>query len=125
MIKIIGVAFVGIICYKLIKDVKSSFAPLILVSVGAVLIVLLSDKITEVITVFTGLSEKAGLGGTVFSSLLKIIGIGYVTEYAASVCDDCECTSIGKKIEFAGKLTILIMSLPIINGIIETIGELL
>ena len=125
MIKIIGVAFVGIICYKLIKNVKSDFAPLILVAVGAIILILVSDKISQILNVFDGLSKKAGLSGTIFSSLLKIIGIGYVTEYAAEVCDDCDCSSIGKKIELAGKITIFVMSLPIINGIVETIGELL
>ncbi len=125
MLKIIGLAFIGVICYKLIKDVKSELAPLVLVAVGAAVLITLSDKITETLTIFTNLSDKAGLGGTVFSALLKIIGIGYVTEYAASVCDDCDCSSVGKKIEFAGKLTIFAMSLPIINGIIETIGALL
>lgn len=125
MIKIIGVAFIGIICYKLIKDVKSDLAPLILVAVGAAVLIMVSDKISQIIDVFGNLSETAGLSGTIFSSLLKIIGIGYVTEYAAGVCDDCECSSIGKKIELAGKLTIFVMSLPIINGIIGTIGALL
>lgn len=125
MLKIIGLAFIGVICYKLIKDVKSELAPFALVAVGAAILITLSDKITETFTVFSSLSDKAGLGGTVFSSLLKIIGIGYVTEYSASICDDCECSAIGKKIEFAGKITIFAMSLPIINGIIETIGALL
>ena len=125
MLKIIGIAFIGVICYKLIKDVKGEFAPVILVAIGASILIALSDKITEAITVFGGLSEKAGLSNTIFSSLLKIIGIGYVTEYSASICEDCNCSSIGKKIEFAGKLTIFVMSLPIINGIMETIGALL
>lgn len=125
MIKIIGIAFIGILCYKLIKDTKPDLAPLLLIAVGAVILILLSDSISNAITVFLQLSEQAGLSKSVFSALIKIIGIGYLTEYSASICDDLGCSSIGKKIEIGGKITIFTMTIPIITEIIREIGDLL
>lgn len=125
MLKIIGIGFVGIVCFKLVKTVKPDLSLLIIVAVGVVILIGLSDKISQILDFFNLLSEKSGLGKTIFSSLIKIIGIGYITEYAVELCNDCECSSIGKKIELSGKITIFIMSIPIINGIFDTIGELL
>ncbi len=125
MLKIIGIGFVGIVCYKLVKTVKPDLSLLIVIAVGVVILIGLSDRISQALDFFNVLSEKSGLGKTIFSSLIKIIGIGYITEYAVELCNDCECGSIGKKIELAGKITIFIMSIPIINGIFDTIGELL
>jgi stage III sporulation protein AD len=125
MFRIIGIAFVGVVLYQLIKNTKPDIAALLLIGVGVTLLIAVSDYITDALAAFTALSEQAGLGKTVFSSLLKIIGIGYITEYSVNICNDSGCSSIGKKIELAGKLTIFIISLPIINGIITTIGGIL
>ena len=125
MLKIIGIAFVGVVLYQILRNTKSDFAIFVSISVGVVILVLLSDKISQVVNVFNDLSVKAGLSSEIFSSVIKIIGIGYLTEYSVNLCDDAGCSSIGKKIELCGKITILIMALPIINGIITIIGELL
>ena len=125
MLKIIGIAFVGVVLYQILRNTKSDFAILVSISVGVVILVLLSDKISQVVNVFNNLSVKAGLPNEIFSSIIKIIGIGYLTEYSVNLCDDAGCSGIGKKIELCGKITILIMALPIINGIITIIGELL
>lgn len=125
MLKIIGIAFVGVVLYQILRNTKSDFAIFVSISVGVVILVLLSDKISQVVNVFNDLSVKAGLSSEIFSSVIKIIGIGYLTEYSVNLCDDAGCGGIGKKIELCGKITILIMALPIINGIITIIGELL
>lgn len=125
MLKIIGIAFVGVVLYQILRNTKSDFAIFVSISVGVVILVLLSDKISQVVNVFNDLSVKAGLSSEIFSSVIKIIGIGYLTEYSVNLCDDAGCSGIGKKIELCGKITILIMALPIINGIITIIGELL
>ena len=125
MLKIVGIAFVGVVLYQILRNTKSDFAIFVSISVGVVILVLLSDKISQVVNVFNDLSVKAGLSSEIFSSIIKIIGIGYLTEYSVNLCDDAGCSGIGKKIELCGKITILIMALPIINGIITIIGELL
>ena len=125
MLKIIGIAFVGVVLYQILRNTKSDFAIFVSISVGVVILVLLSDKISQVVNVFNDLSVKAGISSEIFSSVIKIIGIGYLTEYSVNLCDDAGCSGIGKKIELCGKITILIMALPIINGIITIIGELL
>lgn len=125
MIKIIGIAFIGVICFVLIKSTKPDLAPLLLISVGAVILILLSDSISNAIGVFLNLSEEAGLTKSVFSALIKIIGIAYLTEYSVNISDDLGCSSIGKKIEIAGKITIFTMAIPIITEIIKIINGLL
>ena len=125
MTKIIGIAFIGLLCYRLIVSTKPDIAPLVLVAIGATILILLSDTIGTIISSFGELTEKAGLNNTILASVLKIIGVGYITEYASSVCDDCSASSIAKKIQLSGKITIFIMALPIITGIVQTIESLL
>lgn len=41
-----------------------------------------------------------------FSLVLKIIGIGYLTEYSSSLATDAGCASIAQKLQFGGKIVI-------------------
>ena len=125
LLKIIGIAFVAVVGYNVLKYSKQEFAGFVLIGAGCIILILLSEKIAEAVTVFQGIAQKANLNSAVFSMILKIIGIGYITEYSVSLCEDNGCSSIGKKIELAGKITIFLMAIPIISGIIELIGGIL
>lgn len=124
-LKIIGLVFVAVVSYNVIKNAKPEFGLFIIVVAGAAVVIMLSDGIISSIAAFNTLAEKSGLDSGVFSSIIKIIGVGYITEYSSSVCEDGGCSSLGQKIQFAGKLTIFVMALPIITGIIDIIGGII
>ena len=122
--KFIAIGFIGTIMVVTVKNVKPEYSLFIALATGAIILIALSNKILEVINTFTQISDKSGLPPGVFNSILRIIGIGYITEYASSVCEDNECQSIAKKIQLSGKIVIFIMALPIITSIIDIVGVL-
>lgn len=61
------------------------------------------------------------IDGNYFTTLIKMMGIAYVAEFAASVCKDCGYSSLAGQVEMAGKTVIMCMSLPIILALLETI----
>lgn len=122
--KYIAIGFIGTIMVVTVKNVKPEYSIFIALATGAIIIIALSNKILDVVNTFTQIADKSGLPAGVFNSILRIIGIGYITEYASSICQDNDCSSIAKKIEFAGKVTIFVMALPIITSIIDIISGL-
>ena len=46
-------------------------------------------------------------------------------EFSANICMDGGCNSIADKILFCGKITILIIALPIVNSVIDVVLEFL
>ena len=86
---------------------------------------MVADYLVEAVTVITQLSERAGVDDALLSSILKIIGVGYLTEFSASVCEDAGNKSIGEKISFAGKVIILVVALPVLSAVIDIISEML
>ena len=60
-----------------------------------------------------------------FTTLLKIIGVGYLIEFAASICNDSGNSSIADKIILSGKLIIFALSLPIITNLFNLVMELI
>lgn len=58
-------------------------------------------------------------------TILKIIGIAYIAEFAAQITKDAGQGAIASKIEMAGKILILAMAVPILTVLIETIIQLI
>lgn len=125
LIKVIGLTFVGVVAYNVIKNVKPEYGLFLIVAVGIAVIIITSDGIVSAINVMKDLAGKTGIESGVFAAVIKMIGIGYITEYSSSLCEDNGCSSLAKKIQLAGKITIFLMSAPILIGVIDVIGGLM
>ncbi|MDE5654459.1 MAG: hypothetical protein K2I46_02505, partial [Clostridia bacterium] len=116
---------VGCVCTLLLKNTQSQYAMLSSLATGIIILIIALSSFSKVILSFQAIIDKTGVNSSLFSSLLKIIGIGYITEYSQSICEDLECASIGKKVSFAGKISIFLLALPIIENLINTVTEIL
>lgn len=123
--KVIGIGIVGAVIAIMLKQTKSEFSVMAVLATGIIILILILNSLTDVIIAFNTIVEKSGISNELFSGLLKIIGIGYVTEYSASICNDMDCGSIGKKIQFAGKVSIFLMALPIVMALIDTVSKII
>ena len=123
--KIVGIAIVGCVCTLLLKNTQSQYAMLSSLATGIIILIIALSSFSKVILSFQAIIDKTGVNSSLFSTLLKIIGLGYITEYSQSVCVDLDCASIGKKVSFAGKIAIFLLALPIIENLINTVTEIL
>ncbi len=125
IVKIIAIGIITMFAYVIVKQIKPEFS-IIIGLVGSILILLnLTDMIEGIINTFFNLAEKTGVSTDLFTLVLKIIGIGYLTEFAANLCTDSGCNSIADKILLGGKLIIMMLSLPIVTNLIDVIVGLL
>jgi stage III sporulation protein AD len=53
--------------------------------------------------------------------LLKIVGVGYLTEFCAGILNDFGSNTIADKVVLGGKITILLLSIPIVEGLFNLI----
>lgn len=124
ILKIVGVAFVGIICSVILKQYKPEFAIVASLATGILIILLVVDALEELILGFVSISESAGVSSSVIKSLVKVVGIGYITEFSADIAEDSGNKSIANKIVFGGKIIVALVALPIIKSLFELIFEL-
>ena len=101
------------------------FAFLIAAATGVVIFMMLIGKIGTVIEVLKRLAENSGMESIYLKTVLKIIGIAYIAEFGAQIVRDAGQESIASKIELAGKVLILVLAIPIISIIIETVMKLM
>lgn len=125
IVKIVCVGIVTTIAYLLVKEVKSDFAIFIALSGSIIMIMLIVGQVSTVVGYFNEIVQRTGIDKTIYYTILKIIGVGYLTEFAANICTDSGVASVGNKIILGGKIVILCLSLPIITSLIDIIISIL
>ncbi|CAM3242973.1 MULTISPECIES: stage III sporulation protein AD [Brevibacillus] len=125
IVQIVGLGLVATILALVIKEQKPMFAFLIAIASGVIIFYFLIGKIAEVIQILEKLAVQADLNLVFLETILKIIGIAYIAEFGAQMTRDAGQGAIASKIEMAGKVLILVMAVPIIQIIIETVIDLL
>lgn len=119
--RVIGIALATTFAVLLLKPSKPEIAALLSVVGGLLVILMFVESISEIIDNLGHLVQRTGIRTELFSALIRIIGIGYLTEFAANICDEAGNSAMAKKITLAGKVLILILALPIINNLVEII----
>lgn len=123
--KIIGVALITCVATLVVKPVRSDFAVFISIVGGIIILFMLAGYLTDIFEVFNKIFNFTNINSSIYKIIFKIIGVGYLVEFTASLCSDTGNSSLGDKVLLGGKIIILVMALPIITSILEIVMELL
>ena len=125
IIKIIGIAFISVFIIMILKQYKGEYAIYVSIIAGIMILLFSVSKLSLIIDLLKSLSNKIDINTGFLTILLKITGIAYLSEFATNVCMDAGETAIASKIELAGRILIIAMSIPIISTLLETIIKIL
>ena len=125
IVKVIGVGLIAALVAGLLRQEKSELYIFAVIAGGALILIIILSYLTEVIAEFGMLVGKSGVDESLFAGVLKIIGVGYITEYASAICNDYGVSSIANKLQLAGKVTIFFMTMPILTKLIDVISSML
>ena len=125
IIQIAIIGIIGMILSIIIKKEIPSISVLISVAVGIIIFVGILPKIEAVIQILYEMISKSNIDIKYVDIVLKIIGIAYISQFASQICSDAGENSIASKIEFAGKVIIMVISAPVLMSLIEMIMNLM
>ena len=99
---------------------------LLLSMAGCVLLGLLLFQFLEPVLHFLeNLQTMGDLNGEILSILLKIVGVGLVSEIAAMICTDAGNASLGKTLQILSSAVILWVSIPVFQMLMDLITRIL
>ena len=125
IIQIVGLGFVVTLLILIIKSQKPELAVQLSLTLAALIFLMVLAKISVVLTLFRDLADKASLSPVYLNTILKVIGIAYVTEFGAQICRDAGEGAVAGKIEFAGKVLVMVMAVPVLALVLDTIVKLI
>ena len=122
-ITLIGIA--GAILAMLTKQFKPEYSTMVLFAVCLFLVGYLTSGLGEVLNFVQTLQKKVPISSTYIKILFKLLAIAYVCQIASNLCEDLGYRSISFQIETIGKISILLLSIPIIQSLLDTVEHLL
>lgn len=124
ILQIVAVGLIATVLIVVVKSQRPELAVLLGVAAGAILFLMVLGKISAVISIVKDLANKAGINMVYLSIILKIVGVAYIAEFGAQICRDAGEGAIATKIEFAAKILILVLAMPIVIAVLQALLKL-
>lgn len=125
IMQVVAMAVVGTVLILVIRQEKPELAVQVSVAAGLIIFALILWKVIEILDVLERLAVRADLNMVFLGTLLRILGIAYIAEFGTQVCKDAGESALAFKVAMAGKVMILILAVPIISTILDTVSRLL
>ena len=125
VIKIAVLGIAGLFICILVKDAKPEFALYASLATGVCILLFAGGKLTYLMEMLDKLRSYVPLDTTYLNALLKMVGITYVGQFSAGICKDAGYSSIASQIEIFSRLSILVLCMPVLTALMETIQSFL
>ena len=122
-IGIIGVA--GTLLAVQFKSGKSEYGIYISVALRLVIFFAIIGRLEVIIDALRTIANYINMDTAYIGTLIKMLGITYVAEFSAGICKDAGYQTIALQIEIFGKLAVLVLSMPVLMALLNTIKEFL
>ena len=122
-----ALALVLLVALLLLRQYKPEWAPLLRMA-GAVLFGgFLIAAMGEAVSAIRSLAPSGGdaLPEGTWAILIKALGLAFLTEITAGICRDSGEAGLASWVELAGKLEILLLSLPLVQDVLGAVSGLL
>lgn len=126
ILKVAGFILIALFLVMLFRNVKrDDIGVQISIVVGVIILLFLTPKIMSIITFLNNLSLKANIDTVYLSTVLKIMGIAYIASFCSDICKDAGAGSLASKVELSGKILILVLAIPILMAVLDSILKIL
>lgn len=125
ILKIAVLGMVGTLLGVMLKEQKKEYELFVTLGVSLCIFYFILSKLELVLAVISQMQDYVKLDAGYIAILMKMIGITYVAEFSSNLCKDAGYQAVAGQIEMFGKLSILVISMPVLLALLETIGEFL
>jgi stage III sporulation protein AD len=125
VLQLAGIGLVATVIISVLRPHAPQFAMLVAILAGVALLYSVVGNMQSVIHTLSDLSATAKVDQGFLGTVLRIIGMAYIIEFAAQVARDADEGALAGKIELAGKVGIVVLAVPIITDVVESLVHLL
>ena len=125
IIQLLGCGFLTLVVYIVLQEYKSNTAIFVVTAFGILVLVQSTEYLQQIIDTLLAVCVQAGVRIAYFTVILKMIGIAWLAEFLCQICRDAGSGALAVKLEFAAKISILMMFFPILTELLHSIIAIL
>ncbi len=125
VIKIAVIGICGVILAGVLKQAGSQLNVVLGLAVSVVIIFYITARLSVIISQVEHIRQYVVFESEYISIIFRVIGITYVTQFAADICRDSGNSAIAGQIELFCKVTVAAISMPLVLALFETVTSCL
>lgn len=125
MVKVGVIAIVAVFLAQIFKKEKTELALLLAVAASLLILGFVLAKIKLIVDFLGTLTGYLPVDKSFLTALLKMLGITYLADFAASICREAGYGSIAGQLELFAKISIIALSIPELACLVGMIENLL
>ena len=121
---IIQAAVLGITAVALavqLKPLRQEYSVYLILAAGLVIGFLSISRLELILDTVRAIGSQIRVKNIYLGTLLKMVGITYIAEFASGICRDAGFSALGTQVEMFGTLSILAVSAPVLQALLETL----
>jgi stage III sporulation protein AD len=83
------------------------------------------EPLKEIIDFLKQVADKANIDMLYIGIVLKILAIAYIASFTSALCKDANADSLATQIDISGKIMILVLAIPILMAVLNSILQIL
>ncbi len=120
IVAIAGIAILAAILAAMLRRYHQEYSVILSIAAGIIILFEVFANITPAVRQINTLLSSSGLSTEYAAILFKALGICFLAQFAADSCRDAGESALASKVELAGKIAIVILSLPLFENIAST-----
>lgn len=121
ILHIVALALLTTLIILLVKQYQPMLALMLSLFAGGFIFYSVIGDVEQVIGLITNLSAQIHMQDAYLTTIIKVIGIAYIAEFGIQIIKDAGEHALANKVEIGGKMAILVLAIPIMGAIIQTI----
>lgn len=124
MLRISSLGVCAAIAALLLRRMKPEFGHVTALAAGILMIMLILPQLTQLLQGITSIATTGGLTQEYMGQLLKICGVSLLMDFSSQTCRDAGESGLAMKVELAGRVTLIALSLPFMQALLTQILSL-
>ncbi len=105
----------------IVREQNESIGFVLVLLLGIIVFLYVLNQVDHLIDLFGQVVSKFNVSLLHLDTIIKVIGVAYLTEFISQLLKDANLNSVAVKVDLVGKLVILLLALPIFITILETL----
>ena len=125
MVRVALLGIAGVLLALQLKSLKSEYSIYLCLGVSALIFWYMTEQLGSILEGLEMIQDTLPLNAGYIRTLIKIVGITYIAEFASDLCKVAGYQAVAGQIQMFGKLSVLAVSIPILTALLDTVRTFL
>lgn len=125
LLQIAGIAVCAAVVAAMLRRYHQEYAVLVGIAAGAVILLGVFAGIAPALRQIEAFLSASGLSSEYGTILFKTLGICFLAQFSADSCRDAGENALAFEVELAGKISVVVLSLPLFGEIAKIAVKLI